>query len=70
MCIRDRRVINKRCAHHGCTKQASSGRAGGKAEYCRGHAEDGMVDVNYKRCAHGECLLEASVVPVGSERGS
>ena len=63
-------VNNKRCAHHGCTKHPSYGWAGGKKEYCRGHAEDGMVDVSNKRCAHGEFLLEASVVPVGSERGS
>jgi len=36
-------------------KQLNYGKAGSKAEYCRGHAEDGMVNVMQKTCAHGGC---------------
>eukprot|EP00903_Cladosiphon_okamuranus_P009506 g9058.t1 len=34
----------------------SVGKAGGKVEYCRDHAEDGMVDVVSKRCADYGCI--------------
>ena len=39
----------RKCAHPGCTKMPSYGQAGGKAEYCRDHAEDRMVSVMKKR---------------------
>ena len=48
-------VTHKRCAHHGCIKVAQYNKAGGKAEYCCDHAEDGMVDVTHKRCTHHGC---------------
>ena len=43
------------------------GKAGSKAEYCRGHAEDGMVDVRNKRCAHGGCTKQPSFGKAGSK---
>lgn len=54
-------VRSKRCAHPGRTKQLSFGKAGSTAEYCSGHAEDGMVDaVNRNRCTHPGCTQRPS----------
>ena len=60
-------VKSKRCAHHGCTKVPSYGKAGGKAEYCSGHAEGGMVDVKSKRCAHHGCAKVPSYGKAGGK---
>ena len=58
-------LANKRCAHQGCTKRASHGKAGGKVEYCRDHAEDGMENVKDKRCIHHGCTKGPSYGKVG-----
>ena len=59
-------VVSKRCAHHGCAKGPSYGKAGSKkAEYCRDHAEDGMVNVTHKRCAHHGCIKVAQYSKAG-----
>eukprot|EP00903_Cladosiphon_okamuranus_P015335 g14165.t2 len=73
-------VKRKRRTHHGgCSKVPSYGRFGGKAEYCRGHAEDGMADVkpwhaedgmdvkNKRGTHHGDCTKVPSYGKVGGK---
>ena len=37
------------------------------AEFCAEHREDGMVDVNYKRCAHHGCIKRTSYGKEGTK---
>ncbi|CAN0245188.1 unnamed protein product, partial [Pylaiella littoralis] len=47
------------CHHVGCTNLPSYGVAcTTTAEFCSGHAEDGMVDVHSKNCAHCGCTKQ------------
>ncbi|CAN0057130.1 unnamed protein product, partial [Pylaiella littoralis] len=49
-------VRSRKCAHRGCTKEPRFGVAGTKtAEFCSGHAKDGMVNVCHKKCTHRGC---------------
>ncbi|CAN0446120.1 unnamed protein product, partial [Pylaiella littoralis] len=51
-----------------CTKQPRYGVAGTKtAEFCSGHAKDGMVDVLSKRCAHLGCTKRPSYGVAGTQ---
>ena len=60
-------VVNKRCTHQRCARQSSYGKAGGKAEYCRDHAEDGMVDVDTKKRIHHRCIRQPSLGKAGGK---
>ena len=46
---------HKKCAHPDCSKQPKWGHEGGRAEFCKNHAESGMVDVANTRCAVDGC---------------
>ncbi|CAN0032110.1 unnamed protein product [Pylaiella littoralis] len=60
-------VLRKKCTHRGCTKRTYFGAAGSKvAEFCSGHAKDGMVDVLRKKCTHHGCTTVPSYGAVGS----
>lgn len=51
-------IVNKRkkCAHPSCIKQPSHFMEGSKtAEFCGGHAQEGMVNVVGKICVHPSC---------------
>ncbi|CAN0307244.1 unnamed protein product [Pylaiella littoralis] len=37
------------------------------AEFCSGHAKDGMVDVKKKRCNHRGCTKLAKLSVVGNK---
>eukprot|EP00752_Nemacystus_decipiens_P010947 g9729.t1 len=47
----------------------SYGKAGGKVEYCLGHAEVGMVNVVSKRCTHLGCTKRPSFGVTGGKAG-
>ncbi|CAM9853452.1 unnamed protein product [Scytosiphon promiscuus] len=62
VCARHRRegmvalLRKKRCSHPDCTKCPIFGVRGSKrAEFCRQHATDEMVDVCNKRCREASC---------------
>eukprot|EP00903_Cladosiphon_okamuranus_P013808 g12851.t1 len=66
-------VLTKRCRHPNCEKKATfgePGKLGGKyAEFCAGHAEDGMADVNHvKRCAYPTCTKQPSFGAPGTKK--
>ncbi|CAM9510067.1 unnamed protein product [Ectocarpus sp. 12 AP-2014] len=51
------------CRHQGCAERASFGVEGGRvraAEFCSGHAENGMVDFCKKTGGHPGCCMEHS----------
>ncbi|CAN0439672.1 unnamed protein product, partial [Pylaiella littoralis] len=51
--------MGRECSHAGCTKQPSYGVAGTEtAEFCSGHANDGMVDVVTKKCTRLGCTKQ------------
>ncbi len=54
---------------HGCTKRASFGVEGTKkVEFCKDHAQDGMVDLVNKRCARQGCSTRASFGVEGTKK--
>lgn len=62
-------IVNKRIGHTECSKQPSYGiDVSGKAEFCSGHAKDGMLDVATKRCSHIGCNKRPSIGVEGSGR--
>ena len=48
-------------------RHSSFGKADVKAEYCRDHAEGGMVNVVSKRCTHHGCAKRPSWGKAGSK---
>jgi hypothetical protein len=56
------------CAHDGCGKRASYGVAGGKAEYCAGHAPTVHENVTKTRCIATGCSKLASYGMTGSKK--
>ncbi|CAN0547844.1 unnamed protein product [Ectocarpus sp. 12 AP-2014] len=63
-------VHTKICGHAGCMKWASYGETGSsnKAEFCKRHAKQGMVDVASKKCGHPGCMNGPSCGETGSKK--
>ena len=62
-------MVKKRCGCAGCTTR-SYGKAGSKAEYCSGHAEDGMVNVVSKRCSYHGCTKQRGTARLAARRSN
>ena len=45
----------KQCKESGCNKQPIFGLPRKKAEYCKQHSKDGMVDLKNKTCKESGC---------------
>ena len=58
----------KRCEHVGCHTLPNFGHPGGRAQYCRAHALEGMEDVVHKRCEHVGCRTQPSYGHPGGRR--
>ena len=41
--------MNKRCEHAGCRTRPCYGHPGGRRQYCKAHAREGMEDVMNER---------------------
>eukprot|EP00752_Nemacystus_decipiens_P011725 g10406.t1 len=54
-------ITKKTCTHEGCWRQRWYGSPGGKAEFCRDHAQKGMA------CSHTDCYKKATHGVVGSK---
>ena len=63
--------VAKRCQSHMCDKQASYNFEGMKAEYCRMHKDNGMINVRIKgsSCAAPQCDKTAVFNYDGKKRG-
>lgn len=63
-------IINKTCIEMDCPKLPIFGNIGGKAQYCKTHAEgkEGMIDVKNARCKEEGCPNRASYNNKGEKR--
>ena len=53
-------MVDRRCLHDGCPTFALFSVTGKSPNFGREHAEDGMVNVNVKRCIRGGCMKSPS----------
>mmetsp|Transcript_52041 Transcript_52041/g.89585 ORF Transcript_52041/g.89585 Transcript_52041/m.89585 type:complete len:121 (+) Transcript_52041:162-524(+) len=52
----DRVSLISRCEHEGCTKNPNFNNEGeGRGRFCEEHRQQGMVDVEPKKCEHARC---------------
>eukprot|EP00903_Cladosiphon_okamuranus_P013020 g12148.t1 len=62
-------LVDKKCAHPGCTKRPSFGLAGtNKREFCTEHGKEGMIHLISKKCAHQGCIAQPLYGVAGSKK--